>query len=139
MTPLQLAIVGAAIANGGRVMKPYVVDRIVAPDGSTVVRTRPDALGQVIEPGHAGSIAHMMEQVVRGGTGTAAALPGIRVAGKTGTAETGREGRNITSFVAFAPVDRPRVAVAVMLENQSGTGGTTAAPIARQIMQALIG
>jgi peptidoglycan glycosyltransferase len=139
VTPLQLAIVAAAIANGGRVMKPYVVDRIVAPGGSTVVRTRPDELGQVIGPGHAGAIAHMMEQVVRGGTGTAAGLPGVRVAGKTGTAETGREGRNITSFVAFAPVDRPRIAVAVMLENQSGTGGTTAAPIAKRIMEALIG
>ena len=139
VTPLQLAIVAATIANGGRLMKPYVVDRIIAPGGSTVMRTRPDEIGQVIEAGHAGSIAHMMEQVVRGGTGTAAALPGIRVAGKTGTAETGREGRNITSFVAFAPVDRPRVAVAVMLENQSGTGGTTAAPIARTIMQALLG
>jgi peptidoglycan glycosyltransferase len=139
VTPLQLAIVAATIANGGRLMKPYVVDRIIAPGGSTVMRTRPDELGQVVEPGHAGSIAHMMEQVVRGGTGTAAALPGIRVAGKTGTAETGREGRNITSFVAFAPVDRPRVAVAVMLENQSGAGGTTAAPIARTIMQALLG
>jgi penicillin-binding protein A len=139
VTPLQLAMVGATIANGGELMKPYVVDRIVAPDGSTVVRTKPDKLGQVVDPGHAVSIAEMMERVVSGGTGTAAALPGIRVAGKTGTAETGREGRNITSFVAFAPADRPRVAVAVMLENQSGTGGTTAAPIARQIMQALIG
>jgi peptidoglycan glycosyltransferase len=139
VTPLQLAMVGAAIANGGELMKPHAVDRIVAPDGSTVVRTRPDKLGQVVEAEHARSIAEMMEQVVSGGTGTAAALPGIRVAGKTGTAETGREGRNITSFVAFAPADRPRVAVAVMLENQSGTGGTTAAPIAREIMQALIG
>jgi peptidoglycan glycosyltransferase len=63
----------------------------------------------------------------------------VPTAGKTGTAETGIRGRNTTWFIAFAPVENPRVAVAVVLERQSGTGGTTAAPIARQIMQALIG
>jgi penicillin-binding protein A len=139
MTPLQMAMVSAAIANGGAVQKPYVIDRVLAPNGSTVVRTRPEELGRAATPEHARQIAEMMERVVSGGTGTAAALPGVRVAGKTGTAETGVEGRNITWFTCFAPVDRPRVAVAVVLENQSGTGGTTAAPIARQIMQALVG
>jgi peptidoglycan glycosyltransferase len=76
---------------------------------------------------------------VTGGTGTAAQIPGIRVAGKTGTAETGGEGTlNTTWFITFAPVENPRVAVAVVLEDQSGSGGTTAAPIARQIMQAIL-
>jgi penicillin-binding protein A len=80
----------------------------------------------------------MMERVVCCGTGTAARLS-VPTAGKTGTAETGVQGRNTTWFIAFAPVDRPRVAIAVVLENQSGTGGTTAAPIAKRIMEALIG
>jgi peptidoglycan glycosyltransferase len=80
----------------------------------------------------------MMEAVVAAGTGTRAQLPGIRVAGKTGTAETGVAGRNMTAFLAFAPVERPRVAIAVMLENQTGAGGTTAAPIAREVLQALL-
>jgi penicillin-binding protein A len=138
ITPLQMAMVAAAIGNGGTVMKPHVVDRIIGPNGSTVARTRPEALGRAVESEHARSIAEMMEQVVCCGTGGAGRLS-VPTAGKTGTAETGVEGRNTTWFIAFAPVERPRVAVAVALENQSGTGGTTAAPIARQIMQALIG
>jgi penicillin-binding protein A len=138
VTPLQMAMTAAAVANGGSVMKPFVVDRVVAPDGAIVTRTKPERLGQAIRGDHARQLAEMMERVVSGGTGTAASLPGIRVAGKTGTAESGVQGRNTTSFVAFAPVDNPRVAVAVVLENQSGTGGTTAAPIAKAIMEALV-
>jgi peptidoglycan glycosyltransferase len=80
-----------------------------------------------------------MRAVVASGTGTAAKIGGIAVAGKTGTAETGRSGVNTTSFAAFAPADRPRVAIAVFLERQSGTGGTTAAPIARAVLEALLG
>jgi peptidoglycan glycosyltransferase len=133
-----MAITAAAVANGGSVTKPFVVDRVVAPDGSIVARTKPERLGQAIRGDHARQLAEMMERVVSGGTGTAASIPGIRVAGKTGTAESGVAGRNTTSFVAFAPVDNPRVAVAVVLENQSGTGGTTAAPIAKAIMEALL-
>ncbi len=81
----------------------------------------------------------MMELAVQGGTGTAAQIPGIRVAGKTGTAETGREGINTTWFTAFAPADAPRVAIAVVVENQAGGfGGTIAAPIAKAVMEALL-
>jgi peptidoglycan glycosyltransferase len=80
----------------------------------------------------------MMESVVTSGTGTAAAISGVKVAGKTGTAENGTGQPNTTWFISFAPADAPRVAVAVVLQNQSGTGGTTAAPIARQIMQAIL-
>jgi peptidoglycan glycosyltransferase len=138
VTPLQMAMAAAAIANGGSVMRPYVVDRVVSPGGSTVTETEPDRLARAVSREHARQVAEMMERVVSGGTGTAARLPNVRVAGKTGTAETGVEGRNTTWFASFAPVDRPRVAVAVVLESQSGTGGTTAAPIARQIMQALV-
>jgi peptidoglycan glycosyltransferase len=80
----------------------------------------------------------MMTSVVTGGTGTAAQIPGIQVAGKTGTAETGRSGENDTWFIAFAPAQAPKVAIAVALSNQSGTGGATAAPIAKQIIEALL-
>jgi peptidoglycan glycosyltransferase len=138
VTPIQMGMVAATIANGGLVMRPYVVERVVAPDGSIVTKTKEESLGRAIKENTASDVAGMMEQVVRGGTGTAAALPGIRVAGKTGTAETGASHVNTTWFICFAPVDNPRVAVAVVLEHQSGTGGTTAAPIAKSIMEALI-
>ena len=80
----------------------------------------------------------MMVGAVQSGTGTAAQIPGIQVAGKTGTAETGVDGRYTSWFICFAPADRPRVAVAVVLENQTGFGGQVAAPIARSVMQALL-
>jgi peptidoglycan glycosyltransferase len=81
----------------------------------------------------------MMELAVQSGTGVAAQIPGISVAGKTGTAETGVSGRNNTWFIAFAPANRPEVAVAVALSEQAGTGGATAAPIAKAIMEAALG
>jgi peptidoglycan glycosyltransferase len=138
VTPLQMAMLAGTIGNGGEVMRPYVVERVVAPDGSIVTRTKPDTLRRAVSAKTAGEVASMMEAVVRSGTGTAAQIPGISVAGKTGTAETGRNHVNTTWFIAFAPVENPRVAVAVVLENQSGTGGTTAAPIAKAIMEALV-
>jgi peptidoglycan glycosyltransferase len=138
VTPIQMAMVTATIANGGLLMRPFVVERVVAPDGSTVTSTKPDSLGRAIKENSATDLAGMMEQVVRGGTGTAAQIPGIRVAGKTGTAETGANHVNTTWFICFAPVENPKVAVAVVLERQSATGGTTAAPIAKSIMEALL-
>jgi peptidoglycan glycosyltransferase len=138
VTPLQMAMVAATVANGGLLMRPYVVERVVAPDGTTVVRTKPDALDRAITPNHAADITSMMEAVVQGGTGTAAQIPGVRVAGKTGTAETGENHVNTTWFISFAPADNPKVAVAVALERQHATGGTTAAPIAKSIMEALL-
>lgn len=138
VTPMQMAMVAGTVANRGVVMEPYLTDRVKAPDGSIVTRTKPDELRRAIKEETASQLAGMMESVVSGGTGTAAQISGVRVAGKTGTAETGRQGRNTAWFVAFAPVDRPQVAIAVVLQNQSGTGGTLAAPIAKQIMQALL-
>ncbi|MDQ3821858.1 MAG: penicillin-binding protein 2 [Actinomycetota bacterium] len=138
VTPLQMAMVVAAIANGGSVMRPYVVDRVVAPDGSIVSRTRPEKLGQAVSARTASQVASMMEAAVRSGTGTRAFIPGARVAGKTGTAETGTANLYTTAFVSFASVDDPRVAVAVILERQRGFGGETAAPIAKEIMQAIL-
>ena len=138
VTPLQMAMVVAAIANGGTVMRPYVVDRVLAPDGSIVTRTKPEKLGQAVSPKTARELASMMEAAVRSGTGTRAFIPGARVAGKTGTAETGIANVYTTAFVSFASVDDPRVAVAVILERQRGFGGETAAPIARELMQAIL-
>jgi penicillin-binding protein A len=138
VTPLQMAMVAGGIANGGVVMEPYLTDRVRKPDGRLLVRMKPDELRRAVKPEVAQQIAAMMEGVVSGGTGTAAQIPGVRVAGKTGTAETGRAGRNTAWFIAFAPVDKPRVAIAVVLQNQTTTGGTVAAPIAKEIMEALL-
>ncbi len=138
VTPQQMAMVAAAVANRGVVMQPFVVERVVGPDGKTVTRTKRHALGRTMSASNALDLTGAMEAVVQAGTGTAAQIPGVRVAGKTGTAETGRAGLNQTAFIAFAPVQAPRFAIAVMLENQSGTGGSTAAPIAKQVLQALL-
>ena len=138
VTPLQMAMVAAAVANGGSVMKPHVVDRIVAPDGGVVTRTKPDEWRRAIKARAAAALTRMMVRVVESGTGTAARIPGVQVAGKTGTAETGRENENDTSFIAFAPALEAKVAVAVYLQNQDGTGGSTAAPIAKVVLETLL-
>ena len=138
VTPLQMAMVTAAIANGGVVMRPYLVDKVLAPDKTVVTSTKPHELGRAIKPETAAELTRMMEAVVTGGTGTTAKIPGVAVAGKTGTAETGVSHVNTTWFVCFAPADAPKYAVAVVLENQHGTGGQTAAPIAKTILQALL-
>jgi penicillin-binding protein A len=139
VTPLQMAMVAAGVANNGVVMRPYLVQRVTAPDGSVVTRTKPHKYKRAMKPGTAAALNQMMQAVVTGGTGTAAQIPGIKVAGKTGTAETGATGTpNTTWFIAFAPANAPRVAVAVVLQNQTGAGGTTAAPIAKAIMESLL-
>ncbi len=140
VTPLQMAMVAAGIGNAGIVMKPWVVDKVVSPRGNTVSRTREERLDRAVGPVNARDIGNMMVRAVEAGTGTAARIPGYRVGGKTGTAETGVAGRNTTWFIAFAgrPGARPEVAIAVALEGQSSTGGATAAPIARAVMEALL-
>jgi peptidoglycan glycosyltransferase len=138
VTPLQMAMVAAGIANDGVVMEPHVIDRIVSPKGSIVVRSKPDELGRAMKARTAGTIASMMRDAVERGTGTAARIPGLVVGGKTGTAETGVAGTNNAWFICFAGRERPQVAVAVVLEQQNGTGGQLAAPIAREVVQALL-
>ena len=139
VTPLQMAMVAAAIGNHGVEMRPQIVERIVAPDGKTVTHLQPQELGRPIKRQTADELTHMMELVVTGGTGTAAAIPGVRVAGKTGTAEVGRGNIHTTWFAAFAPAAAPRVAIAVVVEHQlNGFGGTISAPIAKQVMEALL-
>lgn len=140
VTPIQMAMVAAGVANRGVVMRPYVVDRIEQPNGSLVTRTSPKIFSRAIKPHTADELNQMMQAVVTGGTGTAAQIPGVPVAGKTGTAEVGTSGSGIhtTWFIAFAPADHPRVAIAVVLQNQTGFGGDTAAPIAKTVMEALL-
>jgi penicillin-binding protein A len=141
VTPLQMAMVVAAVANGGKLMAPHLTDRVVDPDGRTVKRVEPRVWSTPISATTAAQVNQMMRTVVESGTGTAVQLPGIQVAGKTGTAEIGVTGANLTqpSFVAFAPADAPRIAIAVTVErSQGGFGGTVAAPIARAVLQSLL-
>jgi len=138
VTPLQMATVAATIANHGVRMRPYLVQEVRTRDGKLVTRTKPHRERRVVSPKVAREINEMMQAAVTGGTGTQAQIGGVAVAGKTGTAETGVPGRYTTWFVAFAPADHPKVAVAVALENQRGFGGETAAPIAKEIMEAIL-
>ena len=141
VTPLQMAMVAASVANGGTLMTPYIATRAVDPDGRTVMQNQPTVFSHVMSRATADKITAMMQQVVREGTGTAAALQGINVAGKTGTAEKGAPGSNITQpwFIAFAPADNPRIAIAATIEKTvGGFGGTDAAPIAKAVMESLL-
>ena len=141
-SPMQMALVAAAIGNRGRLMKPRLTDRVVRKDGRIKERVQPDLQSQVVKPEVADQLGQMMGRVVEEGTGTAAALSGITVAGKTGTAEVGAN-REFTQpwFIAFAPIENPRMAIAVTLERQpaGSQGGTVAAPIARGVLEALLG
>jgi peptidoglycan glycosyltransferase len=138
-TPLQMLMVGATIANGGVVPRPYIVDKVTGHDGSVVTRTRASDLGRAIKPETAAELTQMMVSVVQAGTGTAAQIPGIQVAGKTGTAETGINNVYTAWFVSFAPAENPQVAVAVVLAKQAnGFGGAVSAPIAKQILEKLL-
>ena len=139
VTPLQMATVAATVANDGVRMKPHITNRIVDQDGRTVSRVAPEEAQRVMSAAAARQLNEMMGNVVREGTGTAAALAGIEVAGKTGTAELNLQGLNQPWFVGFAPRSRPKVAIAVTVERvQGGQGGTVAAPIAKQVMQELL-
>jgi peptidoglycan glycosyltransferase len=138
--PLQMAEVAATVANGGRLMKPRLTDRIVQKDGRVKERIQPDLQAVVMKPETAKQMTAMMSRVVEEGTGTAAALAGITVAGKTGTAEVGANAEFTQPwFICFAPVEDPRMAVAVTVERTQGQGGTVAAPIAKSVLEALLG
>ena len=139
VTPLQMAMVAAAVANGGRLMRPHFLDRVVGPDGRVKDTFNRQEQSRVMSEKAASDLTGMMESVVESGSGTAAQLEGLQVAGKTGTAETGA-GDNAW-FIAFAPSDDPEVAVAVVVEggNQSQTGGEVAAPLAAQVMREVLG
>jgi peptidoglycan glycosyltransferase len=139
VTPLQMALVAATIADRGVEPKPYLVQKIVAADGSTVTKASPQTLGRVIKPSTAAELNQMMQLVVQGGTGTAAQIPGVPVAGKTGTAETSIPNVYNAWFVCFAPANNPRYVVAVVVEKQpNGFGGSISAPIAKALLERLL-
>lgn len=143
-TPMQIAMVSAAIANGGKEMTPYLVQSVRDKNLDVIQTTDSKEFSSPVSGDTAKTLTNMMESVVSEGTGTNAAIPGIKVAGKTGTAEHG-QGRNADVwFTGFAPADNPKVAVAVLVENggtvgQEASGGLVAAPIAKQVMEAVIG
>ena len=134
-----MALVAAAIGNHGLLMRPRLGARIVDKDGRTVKTIGPVKQKQVMSPATANAVKTMMVAVVQRGTGTKASIPGIQVAGKTGTAET-QIGSQINNawFIAFAPANHPRVAIAVYVRHVPGFGGDFAAPIAKTVMQELL-
>ena len=144
VTPLQMALVAAAIANGGEMMRPYLVQQVLAPDLSPLALAAPEMLRRAVSSRIAQQLTAMMERVVTKGTGTRARIRGVRVAGKTGTAQHQVGEPPHAWFVGFAPANDPQVAVAVLIEDggnlgSDATGGRLAAPIARAVMQAVLG
>jgi penicillin-binding protein A len=139
VTPLQMAEVAAAVANRGRLMVPHLTERIVDPEGRTVQQISPRLQAVVMKPAAAAAVTSMMEAVVNEGTGETARIPGVQVAGKTGTAETqfGSAINNVW-FIAFAPAAAPTVAIAVTIKGVPGYGAAYAAPVARQVMEVLL-
>lgn len=139
VTPLQMAEVAAAVANGGRLMVPHMTERVVDPDGRTVLKVSPRVQSVVMKPSTAKAVTSMMEAVVNEGTGASAQIPGVQVAGKTGTAETqiGTAINNVW-FIAFAPAANPRFAIAVTLQGVPGQGAAFAAPVARAVLERLL-
>ncbi|HEX2075375.1 MAG TPA: penicillin-binding protein 2 [Geodermatophilus sp.] len=138
MTPLQAAMIAAGVANDGTLMTPYLVDQLRAPDLSVIDQTDPEEFGEPISPEVADQLTEMMISVVANGSGRAARISGIEVAGKTGTAEVAQGVPDHNWFIGFAPADDPQIAVAVFVANGGGTGGDVSAPIARQVMQAYL-
>lgn len=140
VTPLQMALVAATIGNRGVQPRPYLVQKVVTPSGSTVSTTSPHMLGSVIKPRTAAELNQMMQLVVQGGTAaTVGFSPALHVAGKTGTAELGLGTIYDSWFVCFAPANNPQVAVAVVVEKQpNGFGASVAAPIANAMLQNLL-
>jgi peptidoglycan glycosyltransferase len=144
VTPMQMALVAAGVANHGLVMKPYLVKELQAPDLSVLAHTEPKLLSQAMDAPVASELTSMMIDVVNNGTGTAAKIAGLTVAGKTGTAQHATNAAPHAWFIAFAPAENPVVAVAVLIEdggnlNKEATGGRVAAPIARAVIKAVLG
>lgn len=135
-TVMQNALMAATIANNGIAMNPYVVSQILAPDGTVLKTTHGRSLGQAVSSGTAEQVKQAMLDVVQNGTGSAAAIAGVKVAGKTGTAETNNANANST-FVGFAPYDTPTVAIAVVIE-QNAKGEESAAAVGGQVLRAAL-
>ncbi|QAY64010.1 penicillin-binding protein 2 [Xylanimonas allomyrinae] len=142
-TPLQMAMVSAAIANNGTLMQPHLVQTVRDPDLEVVEQTEPTKIRDAVSPATADALTQMMVDTVETGTGTSARIPGVQVAGKTGTAQTAPGVAPHAWFTAFAPADNPKIAVAVIVENggnlsSEATGGRLAAPMARAVIEAAL-
>lgn len=142
VTPIQLLTAACAVVNGGRLMRPYIVREVLAPDGEVVERTPTKVVGHPISEETSQTMRQLLERVVAEGGAKNAAVAGYRIGGKTGTAQVYKDGRivrnvHIGSFLGFAPADNPRVALLVIVDEANmpvDYGGTTAAPFARQIL-----
>jgi peptidoglycan glycosyltransferase len=140
-TALQMAMVAAAVGNNGTTMNPYLVQEVRGPDLAILQTTEPTIFDQAMTAVNAAQLTQMMVNVVENGTGSNARIPGVRVAGKTGTAQTGNDQPAVAWFVAFAPAQSPEVAVAVVVEDAGAaevSGNQLAAPIARDVIEAVL-
>lgn len=142
-SPLQMAMVSAAIANDGVLMDPYLVSMVQAPDLKPLETHKPEVLSEPLTPEHAAELQEMMAVVVNDGTGSNARISGVEVGGKTGTAQSDPKRKPFAWFTSFAPLDDPQVAVAVVVEDadiprSDIAGGRVAAPIAKAVMEAAL-
>lgn len=148
VTAIQLASALSAVANGGYLVKPYLVDKIISQDGKVIQERRPEVIRRVISYDTAKEVTRILEGVItKGGTGESAAVQGYRIAGKTGTAQipnpqTGGyyADRHMASFIGFAPADDPKITLVVVVESPktSPYGGVVAAPIFKGIMEKVL-
>jgi penicillin-binding protein A len=142
-TPLQMAMVSAGIANGGQVMRPTLIDQILAPDLTPREEFTPEVLSTAVSGNTSATLTQMMVQNVENGAASNARMDGVSVAGKTGTAQNGGDDPYTLWFTGFAPADDPQIAVAVVVENggnrgQEGFGNQIAAPIAKRVFEAVL-
>ena len=143
-TPLQMAMVAGGIGNGGDVMRPYVVKTLRAPNLRVLDETKPERLSQAMSSANAAQLTSMLVSTAERGTATSARIPGVKVAAKTGTAQSTADRPPYAWFVSMAPASNPKVAVAVVVESSSTVrseiaGGRLAGPIARSVMEAVLG
>ncbi|MFZ5643299.1 MAG: peptidoglycan D,D-transpeptidase FtsI family protein [Bacillota bacterium] len=134
VSPFQMALVAAGIANSGALMKPYVLEKASSRNGRDIYRKAyPEVLSTAVSPETARILASAMEHSIMAGTGSQASIQGVRVAGKTGSAQN-PHGQSHAWFIGFAPADDPRIALAVIVEN-AGAGGNVAAPVAKELIK----
>jgi peptidoglycan glycosyltransferase len=143
VTPLQIAMMSAAIANNGKIMKPNLIENVVSANLSSLFAPSPQEFASPISQNTADAVRKMMIEAVERGVSSNARIDGITVAGKTGTAQNGEDDPYTLWFTGFAPADNPRVVVAVVIEDgggrgQAGRGNTLAAPVAKKVMQAVL-